>query len=434
MNRHPFELSIEQSIAANHLLDPTSDKPVIATLSGGADSVALLAALTALGYRCVAAHCNFHLRGEESMRDEHHARMIAQSLGADFHLKDFDVHAYRTENGGSIEMICRQLRYEWFEELKSTTDAQAIAVAHHSDDNIETFFLNLLRGTSLHGLSGMAPRNDTGTVRPMLATSRTDVEQYLAYRGIPFITDSTNLTNDYKRNKIRNLILPAINNEFPGASNAIAATLRHLQANEALYNALINEKMEGYNSEEGINISRLTKEQNDKAALLLFEYLKPMGLSYSQAESICSAAALSGQKYVTPEATFILDHGMLRRASQEEKVSDSDIEMSIIPREEFQPVRDGSEAYFDISVLDGAPLTVRPWQKGDRIKPYGMRGSKKVSDIFTDAKVPVDRKSGIPIVTKDDRILWVAGLRASSHYPVTDATRRIVVLKIRKQS
>ena len=159
-----------------------------------------------------------------------------------------------------------------------------------------------------------------------------------------------------------------------------------------------------------------------------------MGLSYSQAESICSAAALSGQKYVTPEATFILDHGMLRRASQEEKVSDSDIEMSIIPREEFQPVRDGSEAYFDISVLDGAPLTVRPWQKGDRIKPYGMRGSKKVSDIFTDAKVPVDRKSGIPIVTKDDRILWVAGLRASSHYPVTDATRRIVVLKIRKQS
>lgn len=285
---HKLEESVALSIRKNRLIDLQSATPVISTLSGGADSVALLAALTALGIKCVAAHCNFHLRGEESDRDERHARHIAEMFGAGIKVKHFDVGSYRREHGGSVEMACRELRYAWFNELRTELGAQAVAVAHNADDNIETFFLNLLRGTSIAGLTGMAPLSHGHIVRPMLGVSRAVIEKYLESRNIPFITDSSNLSNDYRRNRLRNVVLPALRGCFPDADARIADTMSHLADNEKLYRLMLDERRMDFSTPSGwpVNVSELKSQYPDNAALMLYEWLRPEGLTLSQATDI----------------------------------------------------------------------------------------------------------------------------------------------------
>ncbi|MDE5745321.1 MAG: tRNA lysidine(34) synthetase TilS, partial [Paramuribaculum sp.] len=202
----------------------SSTDSIIVGLSGGADSVALLAALSAAGCKCIAAHCNFMLRGEESERDMAHAEKIARSLGTDYISTRFDVPEYMKSHKCSLETACRDLRYRWFEELRHTYDAVWIAVGHHREDNNETFFLNLLRGTGLRGLKGMRPINGT-VIRPLLNFTREEIERYLENKGIPYITDSSNLVADVARNKIRNNIMPEIRKHFPNSGKTITSTI-----------------------------------------------------------------------------------------------------------------------------------------------------------------------------------------------------------------
>ena len=220
-----FAKRISAFISAHGLFTP--DDRVLVTLSGGADSVALLHVLLELGYDCVAAHCNFHLRGEESMRDERFVRALCDKLGVQATFVDFDVDSYVSERKVSVEMACRELRYRWFEQMRRQFGCRVIAVAHHADDSAETFFLNLMRGTGLAGLAGIKPRNGV-IVRPMLCVGRQDVEAYLAQLQQDYVTDSTNLESEYRRNKIRNIVLPALRKCFPGSDAALSATMANL--------------------------------------------------------------------------------------------------------------------------------------------------------------------------------------------------------------
>ena len=185
----------------------SEDRPVLVGLSGGADSVALLGVLVRLGYPCIALHCNFHLRGEESDRDEAFACEFAESLEVPFHKIDFDTISYAGEKHLSIEMAARELRYAWFEEMRERLGGQAIAVAHHRDDNVETVLMNLIRGTGIRGMSGIRPRNGF-IVRPLLCVSREDILAWLADQGYAYMVDSTNLSDAYTRNFIRLNVLP----------------------------------------------------------------------------------------------------------------------------------------------------------------------------------------------------------------------------------
>ncbi|MBQ5750362.1 MAG: tRNA lysidine(34) synthetase TilS, partial [Bacteroidaceae bacterium] len=198
---------IAEYIAQEQLLVP--QERVIVGLSGGADSVALLAVLTDLGYECVACHCNFMLRGEESVRDRNHAEEIARRLNVKFAETTFATTDYARQEGISIEMAARQLRYEWFEKMRIEHRAQAIAVAHHRDDNAETLLLNLTRGTGLAGLTGISARNGH-IVRPMLCVSREEIIDYLTHKQLPYVTDSTNLEAIYTRNKLRLEVIPLL--------------------------------------------------------------------------------------------------------------------------------------------------------------------------------------------------------------------------------
>ena len=213
-------------IREHQLVEP--DDKILVALSGGADSVALLLVLLQAGFHCEAAHCNFHLRGKESDRDEKFVRDLCRSQSIRLHTKDFDTMAYAREKGISIEMAARELRYGYFEELRTDWRFDKIAVAHHRDDNVETLLLHLVRGTGLKGLTGMRYRNGY-VIRPMLDTSREEIERYLAGEGQSYVTDSTNLETEAVRNKIRLEFLPMMKTVNPSILDTLQDTIRHVE-------------------------------------------------------------------------------------------------------------------------------------------------------------------------------------------------------------
>ena len=212
---------IARYIARERLLG--ADSKAIVALSGGADSVALLLLLTELGYPCEAAHCNFHLRGAESERDQRFAESLCERLGVRLHTAGFDTRAEARRHGESIEMAARRLRYEWFGHLLDRRTADVVAVAHHADDNAETLLLNLVRGTGWRGLGGMGWRRGR-VVRPMLGTTHEEAVGYLSRCGQPYVTDSSNLVPDVKRNRLRLEVMPRLRELNPSVVETLAAT------------------------------------------------------------------------------------------------------------------------------------------------------------------------------------------------------------------
>lgn len=275
---------VESFISRHKLLTPGAK--VLVALSGGADSVALLVALLKLGYRCEAVHCNFHLRGAESDRDEAYVKQLCEKKGVKLTTTHFDTAAHAKAHGISIEMAARELRYKLFEELRSTSGAEAIAVAHHRDDSAETVLLNLIRGTGIKGLRGIQPRNGN-IVRPLLCVGRADIIDYLEWRGEKFVTDSTNLTTDYTRNKIRLEVIPKLAEINPSILDSLAATAQRIAEAELIYSHSITEATERVKKENCIDIEALKREISP--ATVLHEILSPLGFNSTQVGNIYDA-------------------------------------------------------------------------------------------------------------------------------------------------
>ena len=248
-----FESAVAMAVKTGDM--PAPGACVVAALSGGADSVALTVALHRLGYRVTAVHCNYHLRGEESNRDARSAEDLCRRLTIPLRSFDFDVEARRKSTGESIEMACRELRYDVFARVLSETDSEAVAVGHHREDNIETFFINLLRGSGLRGLTGMRPWDTVRRVmRPLLGLTRGDIERYLNTLGVEWVDDSSNASNDYRRNKLRNVVMPALRSMFPDCEERISASLALLGANRTLYESMCGELSGRFVSEKGVDV------------------------------------------------------------------------------------------------------------------------------------------------------------------------------------
>lgn len=441
MTRHPLTDKIATSIKAGSLIGP-ADRVLVA-LSGGADSVALLFTLRELGYDCMAVHCNFHLRGDESDRDEAHAVAVAESAGVSIKVAHFDTESERRATGESIEMACRRLRYDLFERLRAETGASVIAVAHHRDDNVETFFLNLLRGAGIGGLKGMTPA--TGRiVRPMLSVTRTEIEDYLGHIGAGYVTDSTNLANDFARNRLRNLVIPQLNELFPDASDSVSRSIANLQSAWRFYRRAIGELHERYVDADGvIDLRRLTAD-NPEADVILGEWLRAEGFDPATAVEIMHSADRSGRIFInrTGEKAYLLDRGRLLpdksvnisdNASDAERIVDltqPPFTMTESDVADFSPTRLADSAWFDADILSGNPqFALRRWHDGDRMAPLGMKGSKKLSDIFNDAHIPLNEKKNYPVLTRNGEIIWVVGLRQSRRFAVGQSTRRFIRLR-----
>ena len=444
---HPFEEHILSTIERLNLLRRSS--PVLVALSGGADSVALLSALTALGFETIAAHCNFHLRGAESNRDMRHAEDIARQLGVNIHVRDFDVSERMKATGESIEMACRELRYDWFNTLLDRDRAQAVAVAHHREDNVETFFLNLLRSSGLDGLTGMAWRRDY-VVRPMLDLSREDIENYLHDKQLGFVIDSSNASNDFSRNRLRNVIIPALESAFPGATKAILNSMSNLADSRLLVSDGIDYWLELTGGDnDRIDVTRLIElAGKHRTSAILFERLKSLGFNAEHVSGIISStlAGRSGRRFVSPSAIAELDRGILTLMPVG-KISTSkgstvclnrdilkpvNIEVSFHHITEFSPGRDPMTAYFDKRILDGDPVfQLRHPATGDKIAPFGLTGEKLISKIFKDSRYSAADKRSAWLLTRNDVIIWAVGLRPSRLFSVTPETKEYIQLTFR---
>lgn len=427
-----------------HRLLAAGDRVVVA-LSGGADSVALLAVLDELGYDCIAAHCNFHLRGNESQRDMRHAERICDILGIDMAVRDFDVESRRRENGESVEMACRALRYAWFDELLVRERARAVAVGHHREDSVETMLLNLFRGTGVDGLRGIRYRRDA-VIRPLLDVSRRDIKAYLGDRGLDYVTDSSNSSDAYLRNRIRNHIVPEIDKWFPGAADAMRLTMNNVSAAVSLYDRAVSDYVrECMNDDGDIDLSALVNIAGDCAGTVLYELLRPYGITPSACNDIMSSVCRSGLVFHGRDGIRAeLDRGVLHIYApagfavpdrhevdlRRDILSPVNIRISEHDISEFSPERNPGVIYLDRSALaDGHVWMLRHWIKGDRIRPYGMKGSRLVSDIFTGAKYSARDKRRAWILTCDGEPVWIVGLRASRLFEVTPLTRRFLKLE-----
>lgn len=417
---------------------------VIVGLSGGADSVALLVWLREQGVATVAAHVNYGLRDDESLRDERFCRALCADMDVPLEVMTADIAGYRAAHSDmSVEMACREVRYQWFEKLRASRLAVAIAVAHHREDNAETFVLNLMRGCGIAGLRGMKWRAGD-VVRPLLEVTKEEILEFLADRGIGYVTDSTNAQNIYKRNRVRNTLLPAVRGCFPEADDALMRTQRLLRRQDAfITEAMTRARAAATTAYGGIDLRELSRCWSDPS-LLIYAWYADDGISARQSEDIINAR--SGSRFPLRSGKELLVHGGVlyefgTLAYNEPAMDDASVDdvSGLFRFEEVEGTPDfankpSNAEYFDVGVMADNPVwAVRHWQHGDRMTPLGMRGSRKLSDIFVDCKIPGFAKDRLDILTRDGEILWIPGVRRSNAFAVRrDALKYISIVYVGK--
>lgn len=437
----------------------TSDDTLLVALSGGADSVALLLVLQELGYHIEALHCNFHLRSEESDRDESFVRSLCQQHNIPLWVKHFDTLSHAKANKVSIEMAARDLRYAWFNEMLQERQASSICVAHHQQDQAETLLLNLVRGTGLRGLAGMHYKNGN-IVRPLLDASKSDILNYLQERGQSWVEDSTNQERDAQRNRIRLDILPLLQDINPKAIEHLAQTATHIQESLPIYEAGLNvstlpsvsphsmrstypitstltsispHSMRGISPITSTLPSISPHSMRGSSPIFtaptltqLHEHLHGCGFTQTQERDIFTATTGSVVESSTHRLLKDRDQFILQDKNALPPLPE--ITMQVIPRNELSPMQPGI-AYFDNDTVH-YPLTVRFLQSGDRITPFGMTGSRLVSNLLTDLKFTLFEKERTRIVTDaSGRILCLPGIRSSNHCRVTVDTQQVLIMR-----
>lgn len=405
----------------------------IVALSGGADSVALLLLLDEMGYKVHALHCNFHLRGEESDRDERFCEDLCLKKNIPFHRIHFDTLMYAETHKMSVEMAARELRYRYFEQLRKDIGAEGICVAHHQDDTVETVLLNLVRGTGLRGLTGIQPRNGA-ILRPLLCVTRTEIEAYLATKQQDYVTDSTNLETDFVRNKIRLQVVPLLRQLNPAVSENIVRTAEHLTEAQKVLDTVVDT----YKGSNQLDLCAL--QQVGSAEYIVFEWLKQYGFNGSQVQQVISAE--TGSIFSSPTGYEVLkDRDRLlveptimaftpiRIPEEGTYVLPDDRRLNVRRSNPFVS-KDSHEATLDARQVR-FPLTVRRVEEGDWMIPYGMTGRKLLSDLMTDLKMSLfDRRRQLVVVDAQDAVVWAIGLRTDHRCRVTDATQEVIAIKI----
>lgn len=407
---------------------------ILAAVSGGRDSVVLAELLHRGGYRFEIAHCNFHLRGDESDRDEQFVRDLANRYGVPCHVAQFDTDAYASEKNISTEMAARELRYAWFERVRQERGLDLIAVAHHRDDAIETFFINLLRGAGLAGLCGMKAQYGH-VVRPLLHVSREEIDRYIDENGLHYVEDRTNATDLYLRNRIRHQLIPLMRDLNPSFDSVMSQNLHNLSDANEIYQstvAAIKEDIVTHRS-DGIDEIPVAKIENLKTQdTLLFELLRPYGFNADTVNEILAGLhGKSGRQYLSPTHRLVKDRQTLQVSAL--GTTDATPKLTIsgpIARKEFTTLKTERNTILCDADLLKQPLTLRHWHDGDRFYPFGMKGSQLVSDYFSDHKFSLlEKQQAWLLCDADDKIVWVIGHRADGRFAVTGKTMEIIEIK-----
>lgn len=428
-------------------VDPTHS--FLLAISGGVDSMVLLDVFQSLSLSFAVAHCNFGLRGTESDQDEQLVLEMCQSYGVECFTKKFDISEYKKENRVSTQMAARAVRYNWFDNLLKDQSFDFLVTAHHLDDSVETLFLNLSRGTGIEGLKGIQEKT-AQVLRPLLSFSKEEIRKYAAKHSVAYREDKSNSSNTYKRNRLRNSILPLFREINPGFIETMAGNLSNFRESVEFYRNKIEEEIRSILREtpDGFEIEVDKLKHSENSGLVGYECFKKFGFERSQSDQLLRVLQSDkpvGKEFFSPNFRMLVDRDkiFLRKIEKkkneiyvinnENKFVTFDLELTFnhIPIGEIDLLADSQIAFLDAQKIK-FPLQLRRWKEGDKFRPLGMNGKKKVSDFLIDRKMSRIEKEKTWVLLSEDRIFWLVGHRIDDSFKLTDSTQK--VLKITFES
>jgi tRNA(Ile)-lysidine synthase len=421
------------------------NQKILLTVSGGIDSMVMLDLFMKSGFQAGIAHCNFGLRGDESDADEMFVSESAKIYRCPLYVKNMDAKSFAEKQKLSLQMAARELRYAWFEELIDETDFDLYATAHQFDDQIETFFINLLRGTGIAGLTGITPKNGN-CIRPLLFAERNKIVQYAKENGIKYREDSSNAKHDYLRNRIRHIVLPAIEKAKPSYKSGFQKTFKALElTSEFLQDKIEKPKSEILNQKDDMIYVEMEKlKQEPQPEFLLFEMLKVFGFNFSTiAGAYKSFGKSSGKRFLSKTHELFVDRKFLIvkeiqahskdegeiEPGQDEIKTPIHLKLSDFMYTNQKIPTSSSVAWLDYDKIK-FPLIIRNFEEGDYFVPLGMKGRKKLSDFFIDQKIPVPEKHNIKVLISGNEIAWIVGHRIDNRFKISSETQRVFSVEI----
>lgn len=424
----------------NHLntnLSFLKGKKLLLAVSGGIDSMVLVHLCHQLNLDFAIAHCNFQLRGAESNQDEAFVTHQAKLLKIPIFIERFDTQTFADQQKMSIQVVARNLRYDWFYTLIANYNFDYILTAHHLDDSLETFLINFTRGSGIEGLTGIPQQNDK-IVRPLLVFSRNDIEDFAQENTIEWREDSSNATDKYWRNKLRHEVIPVLKALNPSLLVSFDNTVAHLKQTQSLAEDAVKSLYQSVVTEEEhhtvIDLKKLQKHDNYKA--YLYEWLRPFGFSdWTTVYDLLDAQ--SGKQVLSESHILLKNRGVLLLFPKQKDISEEvywitkeQSEVKVPLKMSFCNVGDISNQSSNVIFVDEAllqfPLTLRRWQEGDVFQPYGMTGKKKLSKFFKDEKFSLLDKANVWLLCSENNIVWIVGKRADERFKVTANTTKIL--------
>lgn len=422
------------------------NQTILLAVSGGIDSMILCDLFLKSNFKFAIAHCNFHLRGEESNRDERFVREYAQKNNIKIHVKDFDTYSYMKEKGKSMQVSAREMRYSWFNELLKEEGYSYIATGHHIDDSIETFFMNILRGTGIAGLHGILQKVNL-VIHPLLFTGRAEIVNYQKENKLEFVEDSSNATTKYTRNKIRHELIPLVKEIAPNFDKIISKEIERFRETEVVFRSVINdaktELLEIENQTIKISIEKLKSYVPQK--IFMYEILSDFGFNEATINSIEDALLeTSGKQFYSETHRLVKDRDYLLivknkpqnlnqyliEESQTSVYSPIILHMEILKDLQYVKIPKNKEvAMLDYDKLT-FPLILRKWKKGDSFFPYGLQGEKKISEFYKNLKYSILDKENQWLLCSENDIIWVVGQRIDDRYKITKSTKTIYKIEL----
>jgi len=418
---------------------------ILVAVSGGIDSVVMLDLLINAGFETGIAHCNFHLRGKESEEEADFVESLAADYSVKFHRIDFETGKHAKDEGISIQMAARNLRYTWFEEIRAANKYDFIATAHNQDDILETFFINLSRGTGIRGLAGI-PSKSGKLIRPLLFASRENIIDYANLKGLIHREDSSNTSDKYLRNKIRHQLLPMLEEQNPSFRKSLVETISKLSETEKLFRGELENLRKSLlvvsDDRTSLSIPELEKLESKKT--ILYEILADFNFGSASVEDIVNSLnGPPGKQFFSPTHRLVKDRKdlIITPLKEEEnrkyyldlsegQVYDPlDLEWVVVDNtDNFKIPKNPNIACLDLDLLD-FPLILRHWQKGDYFQPFGMQGIKKISNFLIDEKVSLPDKENTWMLASGHKIIWVIGHRIDEKFRITGKTRQVLMVK-----
>ena len=437
--------NFKEFIRSNNLFQH-KDRLILA-VSGGVDSVSLCELCKQAGYDFVIAHCNFKLREQHSDADEKFVRSLAEKYGVTCFVKSFETIEYASATRQSIETAARELRYQWFNELLNQPSEKPFRytlTGHHADDNIETVLMNFFRGTGINGLRGILPKQGN-IVRPLLFARRSELEQFIQKSGLQFVTDHTNLQNDYTRNFFRNKIIPLVSESYPEAANNVLRNIHRFQETEMLYRQSVEFHKKKLLEQKGneIHIPVLKLATTKPLATIIYEIIKDFEFTAHQVNEVIALLKSETGKYILSASFTILRNRKWLIISPRQTVEAANILIEEngetvpfsagtlqIQQFDISSARLSDEAH--IAMLDSSvitfPLLLRKWKQGDYFYPLGMQRKKKLSRFFIDQKLSISQKEKTWVLETNKKIAWIVGMRIDDRFKITGSTKQVLQL------